>query len=55
MGWILGFYFLLLFWVTRGGGKSPFGGNGGGCVRGLAVASLSISVSIGSHGSDVWL
>lgn len=55
MGWILGFYFLLLFGVTRGGGEVPLWGNGGGWVRGLAVASLSISVSIGSHGSDVWL
>ena len=36
-------------------GEVPLWGNGGGWVRGLAVASLSISVSIGSHGSDVWL
>lgn len=54
MGWILGFYFFLLFRVTRGGGKSPFGGMRR-VGKGGAVASLSISVSIGSHGSDVWL
>ena len=47
------FYYIILGDSWRG--EVPLWGNGGGWVRGLAVASLSISVSIGSHGSDVWL
>ena len=48
----------LVYYIISGDlwrGEVPLWGNGGGWVRGLAVASLSISVSIGSHGSDVWL
>ena len=47
------FYYIILGDSWRG--EVPLWGNGGGWVRGLAVASLSISVSIGSHGSDIWL
>lgn len=48
----------LVYYIISGDswrGEVPLWGNGGGWVRGLAVASLSISVSIGSHGSDIWL
>ena len=48
----------LFYYIISGDswrGEVPLWGNGGGWVRGLAVASLSISVSIGSHGSDIWL
>ena len=48
----------LVYYIISGDlwrGEVPLWGNGGGWVRGLAVASFSICVSIGSHGSDRWL
>ena len=51
----IGILFFVIILGDSWRGEVPLWGNGGGWVRGLAVASLSISVSIGSHGSDIWL
>ena len=49
------FFFVYFIMGVMWWGSAPAGGTVVGWVRGLAVASLSISVSIGSHGSNIWL